>query len=59
MLHKAFNEKDQKRWHRTETKEQVCRGQGGKELGPFAEEKGDDAPASADLTAAGDRQAQA
>lgn len=28
-------------------------------MGPFAKDKGDDAPASADLTAAGERQTQA
>lgn len=31
--------------------------QGGQEMGPFAKDKGDDAPASADLTAAGQTQA--
>lgn len=59
LLHKGFNEKEQKLRHRTETKEHECRGQGGREIGPLGRDKGDDARASADLTAAGERQTQA
>ena len=59
MLHKGFNEKEQKQRHRTQAKGHVCRGQAGKEIGPFAKDRGDDPPASADLTAAGERQTQA
>lgn len=58
MLHKGFNE-EQKQRHRTESKERMCRSQGGKELSPLARDRADDAPASADLTTAGERQTQA
>lgn len=59
LLHKGFNEKEQKQRHRRETKAHECRGQGGKEIGPLGRDKGDDGPASADLTTAGERQTQA
>ena len=34
MLHKVFNENEERQWSSTETKKIVCRVQGGRENGP-------------------------
>lgn len=39
MLHIVFNQKEQMQGHRTETKKDICRVQGGTENGPFPRDK--------------------